>query len=170
MNQRVSGQCPACHGSSLMLGDTGHVTCMRLECPDPLLADKRLSGPFAGPVDTEQRLFDPEGMTNDQLARAHHLANWWLAKSKAEIAAMVPKAIRYGSSDLLLMGAAMQLLFPGLSDKVSGQELGVWFYVLGKVARLLGGYAQGELPDIDSWWDMKVYATMAQHIREFGGW
>lgn len=39
---RVQGRCPACNGSSLFLGTGGHVTCSRLDCPNPTLADDQL--------------------------------------------------------------------------------------------------------------------------------
>lgn len=39
---RVQGRCPACNGSSLFLGAGGHVTCSRLDCPDPTKADDML--------------------------------------------------------------------------------------------------------------------------------
>lgn len=114
--------------------------------------------------------YDTTGMTPEQTQRADALAHWWMNKAAAEVAKMVPKAIAYGSSDLKVMGEAMLELHPRMRGVVDGQELAIWFYVQGKIARLLGGYAQGELPDEDSWWDLKVYAGMAQHVREFGGW
>jgi hypothetical protein len=40
----VQGRCPACRGASLFLGDGGHVTCSRLDCPNPTLADEQLHG------------------------------------------------------------------------------------------------------------------------------
>lgn len=40
----VQGRCPACSGSSLFLGEGGHVTCSRLDCPDPTAADDLLHG------------------------------------------------------------------------------------------------------------------------------
>jgi hypothetical protein len=39
---RVQGRCPACNGSSLFLGTGGYVTCSRLDCPNPTLADDQL--------------------------------------------------------------------------------------------------------------------------------
>lgn len=38
----VQGRCPACGGASLFLGEGGHVTCRRLDCPDPSAADDML--------------------------------------------------------------------------------------------------------------------------------
>jgi hypothetical protein len=51
----VQGRCPACHKSSLFLGDGGHVTCSRLDCPNPCAADEMLHGeqPAPGPAATQ---------------------------------------------------------------------------------------------------------------------
>jgi Zn finger protein HypA/HybF involved in hydrogenase expression len=35
----VAGKCPSCGRASLRLAAGNHVTCMRLECPEPTLAD-----------------------------------------------------------------------------------------------------------------------------------
>ena len=40
----VQGHCPACRGASRFLGDGGHVTCSRIDCPDPSAADDLLHG------------------------------------------------------------------------------------------------------------------------------
>ncbi|MGW2223850.1 DUF6085 family protein [Streptomyces formicae] len=40
----VQGRCPACCGTSLMLAAGGHVTCRRLNCPNPCAADRLLHG------------------------------------------------------------------------------------------------------------------------------
>ena len=48
----VQGRCPACRWQSLFLGDGGHVTCSRLECPDPCAADQMLHGEN-GPAATQ---------------------------------------------------------------------------------------------------------------------
>lgn len=46
----VAGRCPACRGESLFLGTGGHVTCSRLDCPDPGAADDLLSAGRALPT------------------------------------------------------------------------------------------------------------------------
>lgn len=46
----VQGRCPACSGPSLFLGEGGHVTCSRLDCPDPTAADDLLHGQEASLV------------------------------------------------------------------------------------------------------------------------
>ncbi|MCI3277596.1 hypothetical protein [Streptomyces cylindrosporus] len=40
----VQGRCPACRWRSLFVGDGGHITCSRLECPTPEAADQLLHG------------------------------------------------------------------------------------------------------------------------------
>lgn len=40
----VAGSCPACGAASLFLGEGGHVTCARIECPNPCAADDLLHG------------------------------------------------------------------------------------------------------------------------------
>ena len=40
--RKVAGTCPACSGSTLMLGAGDHVTCSWIGCPDPMSASRRL--------------------------------------------------------------------------------------------------------------------------------
>lgn len=40
----VQGHCPACRGTSLFLAAGGHVTCRRIDCPNPTAADELLHG------------------------------------------------------------------------------------------------------------------------------
>lgn len=40
----VQGRCPACGAASLRLGEGGHVTCSRIDCPAPDTADMLLHG------------------------------------------------------------------------------------------------------------------------------
>ncbi len=40
---KVAGTCPACSGSTLMLGAGEHVTCSWIGCPDPMAARRRLA-------------------------------------------------------------------------------------------------------------------------------
>ena len=97
------------------------------------------------------------------------LANWWLDETKSELDSVIPKAVEYGSADLKVIGFALSQMI-GEPKGVSHDELGIAFYVLGKVARLVGGYADGRLPSDDTWHDIAIYTKMAQYAREHGGW
>jgi hypothetical protein len=46
---RIATRCPACGGSTLFVGHGGHLTCSRLECPNPSVADeiKRIADQLA---------------------------------------------------------------------------------------------------------------------------
>lgn len=122
------------------------------------------------PVAGQERLFDVSEIPDEAQERADHLAQWWLQTCQEDIKYLVPKAIQYGSADLEIMGEAMLVLLPECRGKVEGQELAVAFYLLGKVARMFGAYAQGQRPSDDTWYDARIYGGMGQHIRQFGGW
>jgi len=97
------------------------------------------------------------------------LANWWLEETKFELDSVIPKAVEYGSADLKVIGFALSQMI-GKPTNVTDDELGIAFYVLGKVARLIGGYADGRSPSSDTWHDIAIYTKMAQYARENGGW
>jgi len=98
-----------------------------------------------------------------------NLADWWLEETKLELDSVLPKAIEYGSADLKVIGFALSQMI-GEPKGVTNDELGIAFYVLGKVARLIGGYADGRSPSTDTWHDIAIYTKMAQYARENGGW
>ncbi|WP_282790867.1 DUF6085 family protein [Streptomyces sp. CC224B] len=61
----VQGRCPACRSASLFLGAGGHVTCARLDCPDPSAADELLHG-------ERQSAVQAAAVREDQAARDTH--------------------------------------------------------------------------------------------------
>lgn len=96
------------------------------------------------------------------------LERWWLERAQDEIERTIPKAIEYSSTDLEDIGRA---LLP--DTDLPGHlytEAGVAFYALGKVSRVLGALKEGREPNEDSWFDLGVYARMAQRARSHGGW
>jgi hypothetical protein len=98
------------------------------------------------------------------------LLKWWQQTTKDEIESMLPKVIEYGANDLKVMGDAMLLLRPDLVGKIHPEELAISFYALGKMARIVGAYADGQIPSDDSWHDLAIYARMAQRVRDAGHW
>lgn len=97
------------------------------------------------------------------------LANWWLDETRNELDSVIPKALEYGSADLKVIGFALSQMI-GEPKGVTNDELGIAFYVLGKVARLVGGYADGRAPSDDTWHDIAIYTKMAQYARYHGEW
>lgn len=113
-----------------------------------------------------------EGPTSHAENQAHavnQLRDWWLEQTENEIMAVVPKAIEYGSADLDIIGYAMSK-FARQSDFTTNDELGIAFYILGKVARLVGAYSDGSRPSDDTWFDIAIYTKMAQRARAVGSW
>lgn len=98
------------------------------------------------------------------------LATWWEATTRAELASMLPKVTEYGSHDLQIVGEALILLNPKLAGKAHPAEVGIAFYALGKIARIIGAYADGHSPSDDTWHDLAIYARMAQRVRDADTW
>lgn len=98
------------------------------------------------------------------------LTDWWNQTTKDELKSLLPKATEYGSHDLEIIGQALLLLNPKLQGKTHPAEIGIAFYALGKIARIIGAYADGHQPSDDSWHDLAIYARMAQRVRNAGDW
>lgn len=93
------------------------------------------------------------------------ISTWWEKTSASDFAEYYPKRTEYGSSDLQIMGDALELAYPpapGFVVPWRNQELAITFYILGKVARALGAYLMGKVPSADTWHDITVYSMMAR--------
>ena len=103
--------------------------------------------------------------------RVGELEQWWLAMANEEIERTVPKAIEYGSTDLAEIGR--QMLEAGLHEgnhETPTAELGVYFYMVGKMARWTDAIRTGRRVSDDTLFDLGIYVRMAQRIRSAGGW
>lgn len=99
------------------------------------------------------------------------IASWWREIAEAEIQAVVPKAIEYGAGDLREIGR--QLRESGAGDQSTDEgdvELGIYFYVVGKLARWSDAIRTGRKVSDDTLHDLGVYVRMAQRNRAAGGW
>lgn len=89
--QTVQGRCPACGWTSLFLGDGGHVTCSRLECPNPCAADQLLHGEHVGAatplVCSDERHAAKVADLERQLDQAREECRNWAEAESADIAA-----------------------------------------------------------------------------------
>lgn len=110
------------------------------------------------------------------------LQQWWMGKAWSEIKPLTAKMQEYGG-----MGRAIDLEEIGRGLTQSGvrtpaqmygqpaqphelQELGIYFYLLGKFARWTAAVAEGRPVSDDTLLDIGVYVRMVQRIRESGGW
>lgn len=108
---------------------------------------------------------DDEHPTDEEL-----LHRWWINHAESEARMMIPKAVEYGADDLLQIGRQMAATAGRAVDDAEAAELGIFFYAYGKMARIAAAIKEGRAPSKDSWLDLGVYAKMAQHVRERGGW
>lgn len=106
----------------------------------------------------------------------HTTEGWWQRTAQSDFEQSLPKITEYGgvqegSADLQIMGFALAELV-GMHDAPDAvkQEMACWFYVLGKVARLVSDYKQGKPGKADTWFDITVYSMMARRLQAEGRW
>jgi hypothetical protein len=120
-------------------------------------------------------------VTIDIPHEALSLLRWWLATDVADLEQTLPKMFEYGgdaktrpgSADLRVIGEGlMELLGWPVNETTEAvaQELGCWFYLLGKSGRLISNYQQAQPGKADTWFDIGIYAKMARRIQETGNW
>lgn len=105
------------------------------------------------------------------------LTDWWVELARSEASRVVPKAVEYGATDLVEIGrhlAEAGVTPPaGMTPEQTGAwmaELGVYFYMVGKMARWSDAISHGRAVSDDTLHDIGVYVRMAQRIRETGSW
>jgi hypothetical protein len=107
--------------------------------------------------------------------------DWWIIKAASEIDPLISKAIEYGgaerASDLVEIGRTMAasgvITPPGLTpeqEEAHYAELGMYFYLVGKMARWTAAISEGRRASDDTLLDIGVYVRMCQRVREAGGW
>lgn len=120
---------------------------------------------------TPKRSEAPSEAPESLSRRVGELEQWWLAMAGEEIERTVPKAIEYGSTDLAEIGR--QMLAAGLHEgnhETPTEELGVYFYMVGKMARWTDAIRTGRRVSDDTLFDLGIYVRMVQRVRAVGEW
>ncbi len=114
---------------------------------------------------------NPDVEKMDSRAIEIAISEWWMATASAEVTAVAPKAAEYGATDLAEIGRTMGLLMnrDGLSYQ-QATEIGIFFYVQGKIARWADAIKTGRDVSDDTLHDIAVYTKMMQRVRAVGGW
>lgn len=99
------------------------------------------------------------------------LSSWWADRSADEVDKVVPKAIEYSAVDLIEVGRTFALVMD-LGEKTDEEytEIGIWAYLVGKVARWTGAIKEGRRVSDDTLFDIGIYLKMVQRTRDVGGW
>lgn len=112
----------------------------------------------------------------DVIAResVHELIGWWQGQAAEEAAALADKVVEYGGEgralDLIDLGRMIASIGGREVNEAEAQEIGCAMYAYGKMGRIIVAIREGRRPSDDSWYDLGVYARMAQRIRAVGGW
>lgn len=106
----------------------------------------------------------------DRHDRMKELEAWWLEVAGEEVMRVVPKAVEYGSTDLVDIGQMLARAMNRTVDDTKAAELGIYFYMIGKMARWSDAIKEGRDVSDDTLHDIGVYVRMAQRVRAAGGW
>lgn len=97
------------------------------------------------------------------------IGRWWAETTMGDREAFAPKFKEYGSNDLVEIGRTM-LAVAGRDeddDQVCA-EAGIYFYLVGKIARWTEALQRGDRPSDDTLHDISTYAMMARLNRAGG--
>lgn len=128
------------------------------------MANQAVETPIS-PEELERRL--------QQAKQAGGLTKWWLDQAEAEVDMVVEKAVSYGATDLRDLGYSILEMSGQQRQQIleaEATEIGIVFYALGKLSRIVAAVKEGRTPSYDSWLDLGVYARMAQRVHQSGGW
>jgi hypothetical protein len=102
------------------------------------------------------------------------LTQWWMKSAHDEIVPMAAKMVEYGGNgraeDLLQIGHTLAATQNRKVDDEEATELGIYFYLVGKMARWTAAVVEGDRPSDDTLHDISIYTRMAQRARHSGGW
>lgn len=132
---------------------------------------------FIAEAEAWRRHVDPGAVAVPEVGDDPHwllkvaLTNWWIDLAHAEVDRVVPKAVEYGSTDLMEVGRTLANVMQrdGLSEEEL-TELGIYFYLVGKFARWMDAVRDNRRASDDTLHDIGVYVRMAQRTRAVGGW
>jgi hypothetical protein len=123
-------------------------------------------------VGAEQASQPQVDQANDVAADLHA---WWIDTAEAEVGPLIDKMFEYGGAgrakDLIDIGNDLDEIRhgEGVSD-AEAAELGIYFYIRGKMSRWTAAVQEGRAVSDDTLLDIGVYVRMVQRIRAVGGW
>lgn len=150
-------------GSELASGDSiPAVAPNRSTAGDPLDAPPRVA--------TQLALFDITEVPEEVRPLALSLFHWWVEQATSEVQQVVPKAVEYGNNSLIDLGYQLARYAHRTVSAEEAQELGCWFYIVGKMGRWADALVDGTRVSDDTIHDISVYCRMVQRIRATGSW
>ena len=131
--------------------------------------------------DDEQARLEKRMFTREDQDVVGDLQGWWEQTAHDEVANLVAKMTEYGglsrATDLTEIGRHLSdagVATPKLATEQEQeeylQELGIYFYIVGKMARWTAAVKEGRSVSDDTLLDIGIYVRMAQRARQSGGW
>lgn len=134
--------------------------------------------------DYDANLFDAKGWRDSHLANVRaeqvttvtkdeqvaEFTGWWKDVAQKEIDAVVLKTLEYKGGDLDVIGFELARMAGREISREEAFELGVYFYLRGKVGRWFTAVENGQRVSDDTIFDIAVYTRMVQRIRVKGSW
>lgn len=114
----------------------------------------------------------PQAQRDQEIGRSvRALHDWWMEIASQEVERVAPKAVEYGSTDLVDIGKDLGRLigWENITHEEAA-ELGIYFYEVGKMARWADAIRRRARVSDDTLHDIGVYVRMAQRVRAVGGW
>ena len=93
---------------------------------------------------------------------------WWGQTADQDCDAFAPKFKEYGSEDLMEIGRTMASIAGIEVTDEEATEIGIYFYLVGKVARWTEALKSRTRPSDDTLLDISTYAMMARMNRAGG--
>lgn len=112
----------------------------------------------------------PEPEDQELFVLMNELRLWWTGKSREDSELVVSKYKEYGNTALVEVGQQLASITGREVSEAEAQELGIWFFMVGKMARWKTAILKGERVSEDTLNDLAVYAFMARRVHEKGGW
>lgn len=119
----------------------------------------------------------PAEVTEEKSRLARELEEFWHGEADKEIDLVVPKAIEYGGHgravDLVDIGKDLLRSQGVAEEEITDEwatEVGIYFYLRGKISRWTAAITEGKRVSDDTLLDISIYCRMAQRVRQVGGW
>jgi len=118
------------------------------------------------------------GATTRTVDPRQDLGEWWEQLAHSEVGPLISKMLEYGGDgralDLIEIGRALDIATHGYRevqlDDATLSELGIYFYIVGKLARWTAAVSEDRPVSDDTLHDIGIYVRMVQRIRATGGW
>lgn len=105
---------------------------------------------------------------------ANELEQWWHDQAAKEVDPLISKLLEYGGAgravDLEDIGHDLARMQKREVSDEEAAEIGIYFYIRGKMGRWLAALSDGRRVSDDTLYDIGIYVRMVQRLRDKGGW